>query len=572
MNIKSFIKQQNGDGFIKRRKVQKIIRCKRYNKTKDPDNYYRVDMMLYVPWRDEEDEIENNISDIRENYTDVVAIVNTNKMCFERVDNDRFEDAIEYIEKINNDYIDKNEKTVNQRERDYDRMMLFNEGGQELMNDFDELNAEPNNLSYDEEDSIDIEDENGNRYRNMTIEQLERAYGYQIPVVMSVAKAIPGKSAQKELNFPPSTGFEALHKQIKQLNERQQLLLINTIKYLFTGQSFKIFLSGKGGTGKSSFIKAFYQTSLIISNPENNPLKLPTLISSYTGLASFNVNGRTLHSLFGINPRISSSRRMEPLGEKRLLEYQKLFEHTKSLIIDEISMVSAKLWSCVSQRLQQIKACKEPFGGISVLAVGDLNQLPPVQGKYVFMEDSDNAYDSLNIDSLWSGFKLFELTEQMRQKNDKEYAEILDVMGEKGLNYLSQEQVDKLDTRIVNIEDVPKDVPIITFENANVDFINKKRIVETAGPYFPCKAKHVSTGTDKHKLRLQMRDIESETRLEKTGGSPLSINFKIGCSYMLTSNNDISDGLCNGSICTLKKIIMETDPNESLFEGIYFFL
>ena len=71
----------------------------------------------------------------------------------------------------------------------------------------------------------------------------------------------------------------------------------------------------------------------------------------------------------------------------------------------------------IDAHLQQIMKTKEPFGRISVIVLGDFNQSRPVGDKYIFQ--FNNSYNALVDNPLWSLFELFELTEIMRQKDDK---------------------------------------------------------------------------------------------------------------------------------------------------------
>lgn len=97
------------------------------------------------------------------------------------------------------------------------------------------------------------------------------------------------------------------------------------------------------------------------------------------------------------------------------------FNH--QLIIDEISMVSSGTFNYIDKRLQQIKDSTQPFGGITVEAVGNLYQLRPV-GQYVF-ELSSNVVARI-AGSVWqSHFHLVELCQIMRQKDDSNFAALL---------------------------------------------------------------------------------------------------------------------------------------------------
>ena len=93
------------------------------------------------------------------------------------------------------------------------------------------------------------------------------------------------------------------------------------------------------------------------------------------------------------------------------------------LVIDEISMVGGDLLLQIDRRLRAIKGDDKPFGGVSVLAVGDLYQLPPVRQRPVFSVSRDPMLQLYG--SIWhEKFQLVELTQNMRQR-DLDFAEIL---------------------------------------------------------------------------------------------------------------------------------------------------
>ncbi len=90
------------------------------------------------------------------------------------------------------------------------------------------------------------------------------------------------------------------------------------------------------------------------------------------------------------------------------------------LIIDEISMVSKQLFAYVNWRLQQIKGNQKPFGGLSILAVGDFFQLPPLGRAKPLCVNEDHMLD------FWKDhFQMITLTQIMRQREDLAYAELL---------------------------------------------------------------------------------------------------------------------------------------------------
>ena len=92
----------------------------------------------------------------------------------------------------------------------------------------------------------------------------------------------------------------------------------------------------------------------------------------------------------------------------------------KLVFIDEISMVESTMFNVqINNRLKDIKGSKEPFGGVSIIAIGDLFQLEPPTDRYIF-KDLDNSEYAILAPNLWQDyFKLFELKEITRQRESK---------------------------------------------------------------------------------------------------------------------------------------------------------
>jgi len=122
-----------------------------------------------------------------------------------------------------------------------------------------------------------------------------------------------------------------------------------------------IFLTGRAGTGKSTLLQLFRDTT-----------KKKTVVVAPTGVAALNVRGQTIHSFFGFPPRLIGS---EDIKKRR---FRKLYEQMEVLVIDEISMVRADLVDAMDHFLQLNRGSFEPFGGVQVVFIGDLFQLPPV--------------------------------------------------------------------------------------------------------------------------------------------------------------------------------------------------
>jgi hypothetical protein len=131
-----------------------------------------------------------------------------------------------------------------------------------------------------------------------------------------------------------------------------------------------VFLTGKAGTGKTTFlkyIKEYTHKNAIVAAP--------------TGVAAINAGGVTLHSLFQLpfDPYLPGvSNPMKKTFHRFSKEKIELLKQLELLIIDEVSMLRADVLDCIDEVLRRIRRYSKPFGGVQVLYIGDLFQLPPV--------------------------------------------------------------------------------------------------------------------------------------------------------------------------------------------------
>ena len=285
------------------------------------------------------------------------------------------------------------------------------------------------------------------------------------------------------------------------MNKKQQAFVSNTLKTLkqcSTAQIFR-FLSGGAGVGKSHVIKALHQ-SLIkyydkLAGCDFN--KATVLLLAPTGKAAFNIGGNTIHNALHILP--NQSLVWKPLSMDKLNTFRCKYQDLKVLIIDEISMVGNKLFHYVHKRLQEITTRPLPFGGISVIAVGDLFQLIPVMDNYIFSNLKD-GYGTLAVNLWVDYFSMYELTEIMRQKENKEFAELL-----------YQDEILYIAAHNTVIGDISHDVAEKTKTNIPTD---------------PSKT-----------MQLYSELIVA-----------------VGMIYDISSNVDTEDGLANGATCVLRYV------------------
>lgn len=310
-----------------------------------------------------------------------------------------------------------------------------------------------------------------------------------------------------------------------------------------------LFISGGAGTGKSHLIKALYHTiELTLRREGENPECPKVLLLAPTGTAAFNIEGATIHSalLFSLQ-RPSTSKRSNyanPLSDDKRNTLRIKLSQLKFLIIDEISMVGSDFFIEVHNRLTEIMGVHEIFGGLSILAVGDMYQLPPVHQRFIF-QPPNNLYAALTP-SLWSThFKYMELTQIMRQSDDKTFSEILNRVR---TGSQTTEDIQALKSRLINKDDDVIDSFLHVFAtNAKVDEHNIKKLHQLSTEKVHLQA------IDKKPSSMKNFSLSTDDRF--TGGFPSVITICIGARIILTRNIDVSDGLANGTQGIVRDII-----------------
>ena len=320
---------------------------------------------------------------------------------------------------------------------------------------------------------------------------------------------------------------------------------------------FHVFVTGGAGTGKSHVINGFqYEASRLLSPITDSADEVTVLLVAYTGTAAFNIGGQTIHSAFAIHCDIKGGK-YTPLGEEQLTRLRAKYHNLQILIIDEVSMVGQKMLMYVDERLKQIKQCQSAFGNVSVLAVGDFYQIPPVGDRTLYNVDPGRL-----CESPWTSFKLWELQEIMRQKEDLEFANLLNTirakLKDKGLTIREKEI---LSARCFREEEVPHDVLHIYPRNRDVDNFNEGELETCAGQITTLAADIIHTRGGLMKKR------SSPAPKPNTMLRP-SVSLAIDARVMLTTNLDVTDGLCNGVMGTVKKIV-NTKNEQGLPQAVW---
>ena len=242
-----------------------------------------------------------------------------------------------------------------------------------------------------------------------------------------------------------------------------------------------IYLTGAAGTGKTTLIERVLD--------ENN---LKKMVVAPTGVAALNIGGSTINSAFRIGFDI-----FPQIQESNDPRFKKLLKKLELLIIDEISMVRAPMLDAISETLRLHRNSSEPFGGIHVLACGDLFQLPPVV-KDNEIDAIDEKYESVYFFSS-NSFKeivapaFFELTYSFRQSEDEDFYSLLNNIR---LGENLSETINNINRRCFNPEFENESSLIITTRKYRADQINEAMLNEIDGPATSAKSEELGEFND----------------------------------------------------------------------------
>ncbi|MDR0437715.1 MAG: AAA family ATPase, partial [Bacteroidales bacterium] len=203
--------------------------------------------------------------------------------------------------------------------------------------------------------------------------------------------------------------------------------------------SKNVFLTGRAGTGKTTFLH-----QLKVHSPKRMIVVAPT------GVAAINAGGVTIHSFFQL-PLTPFLPTYPPEGFNKMFRKEKIniIKSLDLLVIDEISMVRADVLDAVDAVLRRFRRNSKPFGGVQLLMIGDLQQLPPVvkdeewsilktayQTPYFFSSQALNKTDYVTIE-----------LKQIFRQSDENFIEIL--------NQVRNNQLDSESLQLLNSRHIP---------------------------------------------------------------------------------------------------------------------
>jgi len=337
-----------------------------------------------------------------------------------------------------------------------------------------------------------------------------------------------------------------------------------------------VFITGPGGTGKSALIREMYEHA----QKRGHNIQVCAL----TGCAAvmLGCKAKTIHSWAGVGLANGDVDRIVQKVDKNFFK-KKEWRKTRTLIIDEVSMMSKRLFEILNIVGKTVRNChSRPFGGIQLIFCGDFYQLPPVGAN---TEDPDNAkfcFESEEWFNTFSKENHIELVRIFRQ-NDPVYCEVLNQVREGRIKRKTDEI---LRSRIgvilpeFSIDGKPQTKPTILYPTrSRVDEINREEMDRL-------DKKNIAAGIDSktHSYKLKYltdlpltdkdrhyRATQSQERinmeLEMLKNSILcdeTVHFKIGAQVMCVINMEesittINTPICNGSQGIIIRMT-ETEP------------
>ncbi len=281
-----------------------------------------------------------------------------------------------------------------------------------------------------------------------------------------------------------------------------------------------VFLTGEPGAGKTFVINAYVN---YLRKHGINPA-----ITASTGIAATHIGGMTIHSWSGIGIYES----LQDHDIRRVTAKPKILkriEKCQVLIIDEISMLSAKTLDMVDLVCRKVKGNDLPFGGIQIIVSGDFFQLPPIN-KYGTSPEQLKQFAFLGNAWKEAQFEICYLSEQYRQDDSN----FLDVLTAIRSGNLEDHHIEHIQARIKDPAAIPSAIPRLFTHNAEVDKINNERLQKLPGD-----AK-----------QFLMNEYGSAKYLEtlKNGClSPEKLLLKVGATVMFTKNSQ-TEKFANGML------------------------
>lgn len=298
-------------------------------------------------------------------------------------------------------------------------------------------------------------------------------------------------------------------------NNKQQQQALDLIQN--TNTTF--FLTGRAGTGKTTFLKNVRET-----------VKKNFLVLAPTGIAAINAKGQTIHSFFGLPFKVLPYGVYSELSQTNI----SIVRSVDTIIIDEVSMVRCDTVDVIDKTLRYYCKSTLPFGGKQVVFIGDMFQLPPILSEDADKECINDFYGEgepyFYKAHVFKEMQLckIEFQKVYRQEN-QEFLAVLDRVREGNQTY---SDIKYLNTRMVDEDNMPKNTIILSSRNKVVQDINSKRLEAINKPSYTYEATIEGN--------IETKDVPVDQTLE----------LKVGAQIMMC-RNDAFKRWANGTLGTV---------------------
>lgn len=277
-----------------------------------------------------------------------------------------------------------------------------------------------------------------------------------------------------------------------------------------------VFLTGAPGAGKTYVLNQFVGRA--------NRAGKRVAVTASTGIAASHIGGTTIHSWsgLGILDRLDTEDLKRLSGSDRLI---KRYNGIDILVIDEVSMLHGVRLDMVNKMAKLLRASEAPFGGLQVVLVGDLFQLPPISR-------GSEGFDFIHLSAAWAELNphICYLNEQHRQADNNGLLALLEAMR---VGELDEEHGELLQARLSIVPGKHEVVTRLYSHNIDVDSINQQHL-----DALPGAPKVFSMQTKGGRTKLE--------QLTKSLLAPQMLELKVGAEVMFVANN-FADGFVNGS-------------------------
>ncbi|MFM7856184.1 MAG: AAA family ATPase [Flammeovirgaceae bacterium] len=246
-----------------------------------------------------------------------------------------------------------------------------------------------------------------------------------------------------------------------------------------------IYLTGKAGTGKTTFLKYLRQTT------EKN-----TVVLAFTGVAAINAGGQTINSFFKVpfGPFVPNDKRLRTRPEEGDTDKSTIYNHfqynkekleiikgLELLIIDEISMVRCDLLDVIDRLLRVFrKRENEAFGGVQVILIGDTFQLPPIDNEWHILQPFYESTFFLSSKVILSNKPVYIELKKIYRQNEQEFIELLNRVR---INKVNQNELNLLNSKFNPTFSPTENANYITLATHNkiVESTNLSKLAELPG-------------------------------------------------------------------------------------------